>query len=74
MNLKGLPAKVKFIGETNEILYDEGFTKNKIYPVLWDIELTIDLYKETKTITVWDDDGEGHEITSGDYEIVEVMK
>lgn len=72
--VKGLPLKVRFTGSTKEILYAEGFKKGKVYPVIWDDIFTYDIFKEAKTVTVTDDDGHGHEICFGDYEVLEVYK
>lgn len=69
-----LPKRVKFIGyKSKNPLYESGFRRNKIYNTLWDDEFCYEIYKETKTVTVVDDEGHGHEIEYGDYEIKELM-
>lgn len=70
MRIPGMrPARVKFIrSKTFKPLYEVGLRKNKLYDTLWDDEMVYEIYKETGTITVIDDDGQGHEIEEGDYE------
>lgn len=56
---------VRYLGETNE----NGLTNGELYGVETDIEIVA--YINDTYVTVWDDEGELHEITSGDYEVVE---
>jgi hypothetical protein len=66
------PKRVKFIGyKSKNPLYEVGLKRNKIYDTLWDDEAVYEIYEESGVITVTDDDGHGHEIEFGDYEIKE---
>lgn len=66
------PLKVKFIGyKSKNSLYEVGLRRNKIYNTLWDDNYVFEIYKEDKVVTVVDDDGQGHEIELGDYEVKE---
>ncbi|AOZ62081.1 hypothetical protein QCM8_163 [Bacillus phage QCM8] len=66
-----LPKKVKFIRTPKfKPLYEVGLKKNKQYEVLWDEIYTEQLYNKNGTITVVDDDGQGHEIEPGDFIVV----
>jgi len=66
------PARVKFIrNKTFKPLYETGLRKNKRYDTLWDDPFCDEIYKEKGVITVIDDDGQGHEIEKGDYEVKE---
>jgi hypothetical protein len=66
------PKRVKFIGyKSKNPLYEVGLKRNKIYETLWDDIACFEIYKEHEVITVLDDDGQGHEIEFGDYEVKE---
>ncbi|QEG04227.1 hypothetical protein [Bacillus phage BC-T25] len=66
-----LPKKVKFIRTPKfKPLYEQGLKKNKQYEVLWDCIEAQQIYESGGAVTVIDDDGHGHEIERGDYEVV----
>ena len=70
--MKMYPKKVKFIANKKDnILYQTGLRKNKIYDTLVDTNEVLEIYEEFGTVTVTNDFGKGHEIEKGDYEIKE---
>jgi len=66
------PKRVKFIGyKSKNPLYEVGLRRNKTYNTIWDDDLVHEIFEETGVVTVVDDDGHGHEIEKGDYEVKE---
>lgn len=71
-----IPLKVRFTAsaETKEH-YAFGLTQGNVYDTsFWDEGWVQEIYEEDGTITVIDDEGAGHEISYGDYEVIEENK